>query len=94
MGRPLPSTLTAKQQAVLDYIRDMIEVMGYPPTRSEMASNFGWKSENSAECHIAMLRRKGYLDTDAGSARGIRLLDKSIKSGPTCPHCGGTGVRL
>lgn len=65
-------TLTPSQKEVLAYIRRCIE-QGMPPTRDEIARHFGWRSPNSAQCHIEALRRKGALTTVPGTSRGLRL---------------------
>jgi repressor LexA len=65
--------LTARQQQVLDVIKDHIDDTGYPPTRAEIAKTLGFKSPNAAEEHIKALARKGYIEIVHGASRGIRL---------------------
>ena len=65
--------LTARQQQVLDVIKDHIDDTGYPPTRAEIAKTLGFKSPNAAEEHIKALARKGYIEIVQGASRGIRL---------------------
>lgn len=65
--------LTARQQQILDVIKDNIEDTGYPPTRAEIAKTLGFKSPNAAEEHIKALARKGYIEIVQGASRGIRL---------------------
>lgn len=67
--------LTARQQQILDLIRDHIEDTGYPPTRAEIAKILGFKSANAAEEHLKALARKGAIEMVAGASRGIRLPD-------------------
>ena len=38
-------TLTARQQQVYDLIRDHINQTGMPPTRAEIASRLGFRSQ-------------------------------------------------
>ena len=66
--------LTARQQQVLDLIRNEIQRTGFPPTRAEIARIFGFKSANAAEDHLKALDRKGAIELIAGTSRGIRLL--------------------
>ncbi len=66
-------TLTARQQQILDLIRDRIEHYGMPPTRSEIARVLGFRSANAAEQHLRALARKGYIELMPGASRGIRL---------------------
>lgn len=65
--------LTARQQQVLDLIRNTIEATGYPPTRAEIARHFGFKSANAAESHLRTLAEKGAIVLVPGASRGIRL---------------------
>ncbi len=65
--------LTARQQEILDLIRDTLEATGYPPTRAEIAARFGFKSPNAAEDHLRALRDKGAIELIPGTSRGIRL---------------------
>jgi repressor LexA len=65
--------LTARQQQVLEVIKDHIDDTGYPPTRAEIAKTLGFKSPNAAEEHIKALARKGYIEIVHGASLGIRL---------------------
>jgi len=65
--------LTARQQQVLDIIRQHIDDTGYPPTRADIAQELGFKSANAAEEHLKALARKGAIEMIAGASRGIRL---------------------
>jgi repressor LexA len=66
--------LTARQQQILDLIRDAIENTGFPPTRAEIANELGFKSANAAEEHLQALARKGAIEISPGTSRGIRLI--------------------
>ena len=70
------SSLTVRQQEVLDFIRNTMEVLGAPPTRAEIANAFGFASHNGAEEHLRALARKGVILLEPGSARGIRLVEQ------------------
>jgi repressor LexA len=65
--------LTARQQQVLDIVREHIDHTGYPPTRADLARELGIKSANAAEEHLKALARKGAIEIIAGASRGIRL---------------------
>lgn len=67
--------LTARQQQILDLIKEHIQDTGYPPTRAEIADILGFKSANAAEEHLKALARKGAIEMVAGASRGIRLPD-------------------
>jgi len=67
--------LTARQQQVLDLIKQSIDSTGFPPTRAEIAQELGFKSPNAAEEHLKALARKGAIEMTPGASRGIRLAD-------------------
>ena len=68
--------LTPRQQEILDFIKNTVEVLGAPPTRAEIASAFGFASPNAAEDHLKALAKKGAINLEPGSARGIRLVEQ------------------
>ena len=68
--------LTPRQQEILDFIRNSVEVLGAPPTRAEIAQAFGFASPNAAEEHLRSLAKKGAIVLEPGSARGIRLVEQ------------------
>ena len=68
--------LTARQQEILDFIKNNLEMLGAPPTRAEIATAFGFASPNAAEDHLKALAKKGLIVLEPGSARGIRLVEQ------------------
>jgi repressor LexA len=66
-------SLTPRQEQILDYIKEYLQETGYPPTRSEIAGEMGFKSPNAAEEHLRALARKGAIEMMPGTSRGIRL---------------------
>jgi len=67
--------LTARQQEILDLIKDAISQTGFPPTRAEIANKLGFRSPNAAEEHLKALARKGAIEMMPGASRGIRVLE-------------------
>ncbi len=67
--------LTARQQEILQFIRERIDETGMPPTRAEIAEQFGFRSPNAAEAHLKVLEKKGVLELMPGASRGIRLMN-------------------
>jgi len=72
--------LTARQQQILDLIQSTIERTGAPPTRAEIATEFGFRSANAAEEHLQALARKGVIELLGGTSRGIRLKSDTLRS--------------
>lgn len=69
------SELTPRQRQILKLIQQCIAENGMPPTRAEIAQEFGFKSANAAEEHLRALQRKGVIDLIPGASRGIQLKD-------------------
>jgi len=65
--------LTARQQEILSFIKDYLSETGFPPTRSEIADRMGFRSPNAAEDHLRALARKGAIEIQPGTSRGLRL---------------------
>lgn len=93
--------LTARQQQILDLIRQQIGRTGFPPTRAEIARELGFRSANAAEDHLKALARKGAIALTAGASRGIRLLTPApglpgvanIRAdAPSAPHTQAAGA--
>ena len=72
--------LTARQQQILTLIQTTIEKTGSPPTRAEIATEFGFKSANAAEEHLQALHRKGAIELLQGTSRGIRLRGDTLRA--------------
>jgi len=66
--------LTPRQRQILELIQQELAQTGYPPTRSEIARRFGFRSANAAEQHLRALVKKGVIAMQPGASRGIRLL--------------------
>ena len=81
-------SLTPRQQAILDYITEVIETQGTAPTRGEIARAFGFRSPYAAECHLKALAKKGAIELVGGAARGIRLPGAGRAQPPQLPLVG------
>lgn len=68
--------LTARQQEILDFIRQTMQHESRPPTRGEICAAFGFRSPNAAESHLRALAAKRVIMLDDGRARGIRLSEE------------------
>ncbi|MGM0554484.1 MAG: transcriptional repressor LexA [Pseudomonadota bacterium] len=87
-------SLTARQQAILDYITEIVETQGTAPTRGEIARAFGFRSPYAAECHLKALARKGAIELVGGAARGIRLPGRHRHSAIDLPLVGRVAAGL
>jgi repressor LexA len=73
--------LTNRQKQILQYISEYIESRHFPPTRTDISANFGFRSPNAAESHLRALAAKGAIELQAGVSRGIVIR-----------HGGGEGI--
>jgi len=67
--------LTPRQRQILELIRRHVRDTGFPPTRAEIARELGFRSANAAEDHLRAMERRGVIEIQRGSSRGIRLLE-------------------
>ncbi|MCA1825236.1 MAG: transcriptional repressor LexA [Mycobacteriales bacterium] len=72
-GPPDEHGLTARQQRVLDVIRDAVERRGYPPSVREIGEAVGLTSPSSVHHQLAVLQRKGYLRRDPNRPRAVEV---------------------
>lgn len=77
----MPLTLTRRQQAALDQLSGYMRAHGRAPTYAELADLLGARSTTSAVRLVDQLERKGAVEVDPGTARGIRLLDAATSVG-------------
>jgi repressor LexA len=64
-------TLTERQQAVLNYIRQHQRETGFPPTSREIQRHFQFQSQTAAMNHLRALERKGAISRFPHKARGL-----------------------
>jgi repressor LexA len=65
--------LTKRQRQVLDFVHSTQRTEESTPTLREISAHFGFKSSRAAADHVAALKRKGYLESDSGKARSLRI---------------------
>jgi len=68
--------LTPRQQQVLDCIAGHIDENGYPPTLREIAATLKVSGTLGVIKHLQALEKKGYLEKEIGSSRGLRLVGR------------------
>ncbi len=67
--------ITAKQQEILEYIKETILKKGYPPAVREICEAVHLKSTSSVHSHLETLERNGYIRRDPTKPRAIEILD-------------------
>lgn len=72
------NAISAKQQQILDYIKEEILTKGYPPTVRDICEAVNLKSTSSVFSHLETLEKKGYIKRDPAKPRTIEITDDSF----------------
>ena len=75
-------SLTDRQQAILDFIRDFSENTKYPPTIREIGKSVGISSTSVVNYNLNVLEKQGHIARDKTISRGIKLLDEKPEMPP------------
>ena len=70
--------ITAKQEEILNYIKNEILERGFPPAVREICQAVGLKSTSSVHSHLESLEKNGYIRRDPTKPRAIEILDDSF----------------
>lgn len=94
----LTDTLTTRQMAVFEFIRDKILQRGYGPTVREIGEHFQISSPNGVMCHLRALEKKGLLHRvrkqDRAIARAIELAPEIIAENKGLPLAGNVAAGM
>lgn len=71
--------LTERQMDILNYIKQVIKIKGYPPAVREIGDAVGLSSSSTVHNHLNKLENKGYIKRDHTKPRAIEILDKDNK---------------
>lgn len=67
--------LSERQAAVLEFIKQTLQVKGYPPTVREICEAVGLKSPATVHAHLKTLEDKGYIKRNSSKQRALEILD-------------------
>lgn len=67
--------ISAKQQEILEYIKQEILHKGYPPAVREICEAVHLKSTSSVHSHLETLEKNGYIRRDPTKPRAIEIID-------------------
>ena len=70
--------ISAKQQEILEYIKDEILHKGYPPAVREICQAANLKSTSSVHSHLETLEKNGYIRRDPTKPRAIEIMDDTF----------------
>lgn len=77
--------LSPRQQEVLDFIRDYVEEVGFPPSYREIGTALQIGSTNAVRDHLLALERKGMIQRSSSRSRGITLAPPPREEEPDFP---------
>lgn len=72
-------SLTTRQRAIYDFLKDKIQNRGYGPTVREIGTKFGIRSPNGVMCHLKALEKKGLITRESHMSRAIQLAEPLSK---------------
>ena len=67
--------ISAKQQEILEYIKQQLLNKGYPPAVREICEAVHLKSTSSVHSHLESLEKNGYIRRDPTKPRAIEIID-------------------
>lgn len=71
--------ISAKQQQILEFIKEEILKKGYPPAVREICEAVHLKSTSSVHSHLETLEKNGYIRRDPTKPRAIEIVDDSFQ---------------
>ena len=80
--------ISARQQEILDYIRDTVADRGYPPSVREIGEAVGLSSPSTVHSHLSTLEATGHLRRDPTKPRAIEVLDEEPSNVRNVPLVG------
>lgn len=72
-------TLSAKQEQILNFIKETMLKKGYPPTVREICEAVNLSSTSSVHSHLESLEKYGYIKRDPAKPRTIEIIDESFQ---------------
>ena len=64
-------TLTERQEEILRFIANHVELNGFQPSFREMMDRFKIRSLNGITCHLKAMERKGVIQCNFNTSRAI-----------------------
>lgn len=66
--------LKAREQQVLDFIKEQIRINGYPPTVRDICAALDIKSTSTVQKSMEILEEEGYIRKQAGKRRAFEIV--------------------
>jgi repressor LexA len=94
----LTDSLTTRQMAVFEFIKEKILARGYGPTVREIGEHFKISSPNGVMCHLRALEKKGLLHRvrkqERAVARAIELAPEILAENKGLPLVGNVAAGM
>lgn len=68
-------SISARQERILEFIRDFLNDHHYPPTVRDIQTGCEVSSTSVVDYNLKILHREGYIRREAGVSRGLELTD-------------------
>jgi len=82
----MKNELTARQEEILNFIKQFREENGYPPTLREIGKKFEISSTFGVKRHLDALVKKGYLNIESNASRGISFQRDNVHNLNSVPN--------
>jgi repressor LexA len=76
-GKTMTLTLSERQQAMLNFIREFSAASKYPPTIREIGKAVNISSTSVVNYNLNILERKGLIERDRDVSRGLKLVGEA-----------------
>jgi repressor LexA len=86
--------LTDRQKQILDYIEEMVNLSGMPPTIREIGTKFSITSTNGVRSILDALENKGFIRRQKLVSRGIELVKRTAINFARVPLVGSVPAGL
>lgn len=77
------TSLSPRQEEILNFIKSEIQRKGYPPSVREIGKAVGLSSSSTVHSHLTSLENKGYIRRDPTKPRALEVLDYRPTELPT-----------
>ncbi|MBU5594191.1 transcriptional repressor LexA [Amphibacillus sp. MSJ-3] len=74
-------SLSKRQEAILNFIKEQVSLKGYPPSVREIGEAVGLASSSTVHGHLARLEKKGYIRRDPTKPRAIEIIKDDQQEG-------------
>jgi len=71
--------LSARQLAILNFIKSELRSKGYPPSVREIGEAVGLSSSSTVHGHLAQLEKKGFIRRDPTKPRAIEVVSNDLE---------------